>query len=100
MKKETKIKKIIAKTSVCLATFKEAFDKAESAADKLSQALNQFGENIEWNTQKFIRNGANILFIETGKTKNYGSVNIAKKASFKLQMQKDGGLGRGSLAIV
>lgn len=48
---------------------------------------------------RFTRKGHHIINLESGEAKEHNSVNEAKKASRKLQMDEDHGLGRGTLRI-
>ncbi len=43
------------------------------------------------------RKGNTIRTVEFDRTETFKSINQAKKASHKIQMETDGGLGRGSL---
>jgi len=48
---------------------------------------------------KYIRKGKNIKTIATGEVQGFKTINLAKKESRKLQMNEDGGLGRGALML-
>ena len=47
-----------------------------------------------------VRKGREIRSATPGDAKMYPSINEAKKASFKIQMGHDKGLGRGSVKVI
>lgn len=49
---------------------------------------------------KFERKGNQIKNLETGEVTKHKSINLAKKASHKLQKDTDGTIGRGCLRVV
>lgn len=93
-------KKVITKVLNALDGLKKSFENGRMAGKTLSEALENLGEIYEFNKEKFVRHGKNILTVESGKTKHYDSISLAKKASVKFQMAEDGALGRGSLVVI
>lgn len=49
---------------------------------------------------KYSRKKKTIINHESNKTKVFDSINLAKKESRRIQMQEDGGLGRGCLRAI
>jgi len=48
----------------------------------------------------FERNNRTIKTLRTRKRNPYGSINMAKRFSHKVQMEQDGALGRGTVRVV
>ncbi len=49
---------------------------------------------------KYIRKGKNIRDLETDENTQYSSLNLAKKASRKIQLDENGAIGRGVLEVI
>ena len=93
-------KKVITKVLNALDGLKKSFENGKMSGKTLSDALENLGESYEFNKEKFIRRGKSILTVKSGKTKHYDSINLAKKASVKLQLSENCALGRGSLVVI
>ncbi len=47
----------------------------------------------------YVRKGKTITHVESKLPESFSSINAAKRASRELQLERDGALGRGSVAV-